>query len=305
MLDPVAERSKSVWLALIMTVISVMSVQTGASLSVPVILEYGVLSTSFQRLAWAAVVLCLFVRPPMHRYTRAQWRAALLLGAGMTVMTVSFFVALQTVPQHLVVAVEFCGPLLVAVWGVRRLSALAWPVLATVGIGLLLLGNAEHSGPLDLFGFGFALLAGTGWATYILMMKRVGAVFKGLEGLTTSLTVAAVLTLPFGLIEAGGSFPPMQLAYTAGLALLVPLFPYILEINALRRLPASVFGILMSLEPAAGALTGWIILGQDMSLLQMLGMSLVIVASLGVVRQQSRLDRALQPPARAASIPRR
>ncbi|MDN5844217.1 MAG: EamA family transporter [Alcaligenaceae bacterium] len=289
---PVITHSRSTWLALLMTVISVTSVQLGASLSVPVILEYGVLSTSFQRLAWAAVVLCLFVRPPMHRYTRAQWRAALMLGAGMTVMTVSFFVALQTVPQHLVVAVEFCGPLLVAVWGVRRLTALIWPVLAAVGIGLLLLGNSEHSGAVDLFGFCFALLAGTGWATYIVMMKRVGTAFKGLEGLTTSLTVAAVLTLPLGLIESGGTFPPMQLAYTAGLALLVPLFPYILEINALRRLPASVFGILMSLEPAAGALTGWIVLDQFMSSMQMLGMTLVIAASLGVVGQQSRSSGA-------------
>lgn len=275
-----------------MTVTSVISVQTGASLSVPVILEFGVLSTSFQRLAWAAVVLCLFVRPPMHRYTFAQWRAALILGAGMTVMTVSFFVALQTVPQHLVVSVEFCGPLLLAVWGVRRISALAWPVLAAVGIVLLLLGDSGHAGPVDLFGFGFALLAASGWATYIVMMKRVGTVFEGLEGLTTSLTVAAVLTLPLGLIEAGGTFPPVQLAYTAGLALLVPLFPYILEINALRRLPSSVFGILMSLEPAAGALTGWIVLGQSMTLMQMLGMTLVIVASLGVVRQQSRSTTA-------------
>lgn len=279
---------RSVWLALLMTLVSITSVQTGVSLSVPVIHEYGVLSTSSLRLCWAALVLVLIVRPPMHRYTRAQWHAALILGVGMSVMTLSFFIAIQTLPQHLTVAIEFCGPLMVAAWGARRVWALAWPLLAAVGIGLLLSGDMGPDGQIDLVGIGFALLAAVGWGTYIVMMKRVGTAFRGLEGLTTSLVVASVVTLPFALIETGGVLPPLQLGYTAGLALLVPLAPYILEINALRRLPASVFGILMSLEPAAGALAGWIILGQGMSFAQMVGVGLVICASLGVILQQGR-----------------
>ncbi|MBV6273431.1 EamA family transporter [Alcaligenaceae bacterium CGII-47] len=271
-----------------MTLVAIMSVQTGVSLSLPVIQEFGVLSTSSLRLCWAALVLALFVRPPIHRYSRDQYRAALLLGAGMAVMTMAFFVALQTLPQYLTVAIEFCGPLMVAAWGARRVWALAWPLLAAAGIGLLLSGNIAQTGSISLYGIAFALLAATGWATYIVMMKRVGTAFRGLEGLATSLIVAALLTLPLGLIETGGRIPPLQLGYTAGLALLVPLAPYILEINALRRLPASAFGILMSLEPAAGALTGWLILSQRMTFLQVLGIGLVVLASLGVIHQQSR-----------------
>lgn len=286
-LSPTAQR-RSVWLALLMTLVSICSVQTGVSLSLPVIQEFGVLSTSSLRLCWAALVLAVFVRPPIHRYTRAQCRAALILGAGMAVMTVSFFVALQTLPQYLAVAIEFSGPLMVAAWGARRIWALAWPLLAAVGIGLLLSGDIGDGGKIDLFGIAFALLAAVGWGTYIVMMKRVGTAFRGLEGLATSLIAASLLTLPLGLIETGGEIPPLQLGYTAGLALLVPLFPYILEINALRRLPASAFGILMSLEPAAGALTGWLILSQSMTLAQMLGVGLVVLASLGVILQQGR-----------------
>lgn len=279
---------RSVWLALIMTLVSITVVQTGVSLSVPVIHEYGVLSTSNLRLCWASLVLALIVRPPLHRYTRTQWRAALILGVAMSAMTLGFFIAVQTLPQHLTVAIEFCGPLMVAAWGARRVWALVWPLLAAIGIGLLLSGDMGQDGKIDLIGIAFALVAAAGWGTYIVMMKRVGTAFRGLEGLTTSLIVAVVLTFPLALIETGGVFPPLQLGYTAGLAILIPLAPYVLEMGALRRLPASVFGILMSLEPAAGALAGWIILGQGMSFAQMVGVGLVICASLGVILQQGR-----------------
>lgn len=286
-LSPTAQR-RSVWLALLMTLVSIAVVQTGVSLSVPVIHEYGVLSTSNLRLCWASLVLVLIVRPPMHRYTWTQWRAAFILGAAMSTMTFGFFIAVQTLPQHLTVAIEFCGPLMVAAWGARQAWwALIWPLLAAVGIGLLLSGDMAQGGKIDLFGITFALVAAIGWGMYIIMMKRVGTVFKGLEGLTTSLVVAVVLTFPLALIETGGVFPPLQLGYTAGLAILIPLAPYVLEMGALRRLPASVFGILMSLEPAAGALAGWIILSQSMSFAQVVGVSLVICASLGVILQQS------------------
>lgn len=286
-LSSTAQR-RSVWLALIMTIVSITVVQTGVSLSVPVIHEYGVLSTSNLRLCWASLVLALIVRPPLHRYTRTQWRAALILGVAMSAMTFGFFIAVQTLPQYLTVAIEFCGPLMVAAWGARRVWALAWPLLAAIGIGLLLSGDVGQDGKIDLFGIAFALVAAVGWGTYIVMMKRVGKAFRGLEGLTTSLIVAVVLTFPLALIETGGVFPPLQLGYTAGLAILIPLAPYVLEMGALRRLPASVFGILMSMEPAAGALAGWIILSQGMSFAQMVGVGLVICASLGVILQQGR-----------------
>ena len=268
-----------------MAVAAMVSVQTGVSLAVPVIHDHGALSTSCLRLCWAALALLLFVRPPLRRYDAAQWRAALILGGGMAVMSLSFFLAIERLPQHLTVALEFCGPLAVAALGARGWRALAWPLLAAAGIGLLVSGDARMAGGVDPAGIAFALLAAAGWGVYIVMMKRIGPAFPGLQGLAVSLMVAALLSLPFAAAEAGTlRFPWEQLACTAGLAVLVPLVPYILEINALRRMPAAIFGVLMSLEPAVGATTGWVFLGQGMSAAQMLGTGLVVAASAGVVR---------------------
>lgn len=272
-------------LAVCLAVAAMVSVQTGVSLAVPVIHDYGALGTSSLRLCWAALALLLFVRPPVHRYGLAEWRAALILGAGMAVMSLAFFLAIERLPQHLTVALEFCGPLAVAALGARGWRALAWPLLAAVGIGLLVAGDAHASGGVDPVGIAFALLAAAGWGVYIVMMKKVGHAFPGLQGLAVSLAVAALLSLPFAAVEAGTMlFPWRQLVYTAGLAVLVPLVPYILEIIALRRMPAATFGVLMSLEPAIGAMAGWILLSQGMSPGQMLGTGLVVAASIGVVR---------------------
>ena len=268
-----------------MAVAAMISVQTGVSLAVPVIRDYGALSTSSLRLFWAVLVLLLVVRPPMHRYGMAQWRAALMLGAGMAVMSLAFFLAIQRLPQHLAVALEFCGPLAVAALGARGWRAFVWPSLAAAGIVLLLAGDAGASGGVDPIGIGFALLAAAGWGVYIVMMKKVGNAFPGLEGLTASLMVAALLSLPLAVAETGTALLPVpQILFAAGLAVLVPLVPYVLELRALRRIPAAMFGVLMSLEPAIGATAGWVLLGQGMSPGQMLGTGLVVAASIGVVR---------------------
>ncbi len=272
-------------LAVFLAILAIVSVQIGVSLAVPVIHDYGPISTSSLRICWAALALCLFARPPLHRYGLAQWRAALMLGAGMAVMSVAFFLAVERLPQHLAVALEFCGPLTVAALGVRGRRALAWPLLAAVGIVLLVWGDAHAATGADPMGMAFALLAAMGWAVYIIMMKQVGHAFPGLQGLAASLLAAAVLSLPFAVVEVGPSlFPWQQFALAAGLAILVPLVPYVLEIHALRRLPAATFGVLMSLEPAIGAVSGWGILGQGMGVRQILGICLVVAASIGVVR---------------------
>ena len=130
-----------------------------------------------------------------------------------------------------------------------------------------------------LLAFGAAL----GWGSYIVLMKKTGAIFAGLEGLSVSLIAAAVVATPFGLVECGGQVPFAQLGVTAGLALLVPLLPYALEMIALRHMRASSFGILMSVEPAIGALAGFVVLHQPMGILQIAGMLLVVAASVGAV----------------------
>jgi len=267
--------------AALLCVLSMSSVQFGAALSAPTMAEYGSLSTTWLRLCWAAVVLALLVRPRFFTYSRSHWLAAGALGAAMAGMTLCFFAALQRIPLGLAVAIDFLGPLAVATFAVRRARALLWPVLAIAGVLLLSRDRAGWIGePLGvLLAFGAAL----GWGSYIVLMKKTGTLFAGLEGLSVSLIAAALVATPFGFAQSGIHIAAGQIAATAGLALLVPLLPYALEMVALRHMPAASFGILMSVEPAIGALAGFVVLHQPMGVLQIAGTLLVVAASVGAV----------------------
>lgn len=267
--------------AALLCVLSMSSVQFGAALSAPTMNAFGSFSTTWLRLSWAAVVLALIVRPKVQTYSRAHWFAAGALGVAMAGMTLCFFLAIQRIPLGLAVAIDFLGPLTVATIGVRRLRALIWPLLAVVGVLLLSRDRAGWVG--DPLGVLLAFGAATGWGLYIVLMKKAGKIFTGLEGLSVSLVAAAIAATPLGLWQGGGHVPLEQLAATAGLALLVPLLPYALEMVALRHLPASSFGILMSVEPAIGALAGFVVLHQPMTAMQLAGTLLVVGASVGVV----------------------
>jgi inner membrane transporter RhtA len=267
--------------AALLCLLSMSSVQFGAALSAPTMAAYGSLSTTWLRLCWAAVVLALLVRPRFFTYSRSHWLAAGALGAAMAGMTLCFFAALQRIPLGLAVAIDFLGPLSVATFAVRRARALLWPVLAIVGVLLLSRDRAGWIGePLGvLLAFGAAL----GWGSYIVLMKQTGTVFVGLEGLSVSLLAAALVATPFGLAQSGIHIAAGQIAATSGLAVLVPLLPYALEMVALRHMPAASFGILMSAEPAIGALAGFAVLHQPMGVLQIAGTLLVVAASVGAV----------------------
>lgn len=259
---------------------SMSSVQFGAAFSATAIADYGPFATTFLRLVMAASVLALIVRPPMRSYSREQWKSALALGTTMAAMTLCFFAAIGRIPLGLAVAIEFLGPLAVATWGLGGGWRLIWPLAAFLGVMLL-----SHDGDGwvgDPVGILFACGSGIGWGTYIVLMKKAGRVFPGLEGLAMSLIVAAVVAAPFGLVRAHEAMSPEGLGMMLGLALLVPLIPYTLEMIALRRMPVAAFGILMSLEPALGALAGFLVLSQPMTPLQMLGTGLVVAASAGV-----------------------
>lgn len=194
-------------------------------------------------------------------------------------MTATFFVAITRVPLGLVVAIEFLGPLSVATFGFARSWRRVWLALAFAGVPLLVRDREGWS--VDTVGVGFALAAGVGWGAYILLTKRIGRAFKGLDGLTISLAAAALISTPLGLFETNLSFPGGLAAHTAGLAILTPLLPYALEMMALRRLPSATFGILMSAEPGIGALAGYLILHESLSRQQIAGVALVIGASAG------------------------
>jgi inner membrane transporter RhtA len=268
-------------MAALLGLASMSCVQFGAALSAPTMDAFGAFSTTWLRLAWAAAILALVVRPKLRSYSREHWTAAGVLGVAMAGMTLCFFSALQRIPLGLAVAIDFLGPLTVATLGVRRWRALLWPLLAVAGVLLLARDRAGWIG--DPFGMLLAAGAACGWGTYIVLMKKTGALFKGLEGLSVSIIAAALVATPFGLSDHGLHIAPLQLAATAGLAVLVPLLPYALEMIALRHMPASSFGILMSLEPAIGALAGFVVLHQPMSALQLAGTLFVVSASVGVI----------------------
>ncbi|WP_064681480.1 EamA family transporter [Rhizobium bangladeshense] len=263
----------------LMCLLSMSSIQFGAALSSSAITTYGPAGASWLRLAFAAIILAVVVRPRIVSYNRAQWTSALVLGATTALMTMSFFAAIERIPLGLAVAVDFLGPLSVATIGYGLSRRLVWPLIAALGV--LALAHDGEGWVGDIEGILFALGAGTGWAVYIVLTKKIGASFKGLEGLSLSLMVAALVATPFGFAGAVSALDGYGLIEMAGLAILVPLLPYTLELIALRRMPTTSFGILMSLEPAIAALAGFVILAQPMTLLQMAGTALVVAASAG------------------------
>jgi len=263
----------------LLCLISICCAQFGSALTAPLIADYGVAGASLLRLAVAAIMLVLVTRPPIFSYSRSQWLGAILLGITTAGMTLCFFAAIRLLPLGLAVAIDFLGPLSVAVIGYGIGWRLVWPLIAGAGVLFLSFDGEQWVG--NLTGVLFSVGSGVCWAIYIVLTKKVGAAFKGLEGLAMSMLVAALVSLPFGIADAAPALSSSALAYVLGLAVLTPLLPYALEMVALRRMPASSFGILMSLEPAIAAVAGFLILSQPMTTLQMAGTALVVLASLG------------------------
>jgi inner membrane transporter RhtA len=274
---PVASRAPGIALA----VAAMTTVQLGAALSDPLFDRIGASGIVALRLALAALMLWPFARPRLRGRSRADLGAAVALGACTGLVTLAFFEAIARIPLGVAVTIEFLGPLAVALAGSRHARDVAWVLLAAAGVALLTLGDGAGE-PLDPTGVAFAALAAACWAGYILLTKRVGARWSGLEGLSVSLLVAAAVTLPAGLAGAGAELvAPDVLLAGVGLALLIPLLPYVLELIALRRLPTALFGVIMSLEPAIAAVLGFLILGQRLAAAGVVAIAMVSVASAG------------------------
>ncbi|WEZ84972.1 EamA family transporter [Rhizobium sp. 32-5/1] len=262
----------------LLCLLSMSSVQFGSAFSASAIASYGAFGTTWMRLIWAAVLLAIIVRPPIFSYSRAQWQTAALLGASMAGMTLCFFAAIERIPLGLAVAIDFLGPLAVATFAFGLGWRLVWPLIA--GAGVLMLAHDGTGWIGDKAGILFAFGAATGWALYIILMKKAGNAFVGLQGLSMSLIIAAIVATPFGLVDSDRMTVDGAISIF-GLAILVPLLPYALEMIALRRMTMSSFGILMSLEPAMGALAGFLVLAQPMTVAQIAGTVLVVAASAG------------------------
>ncbi|MEU3506557.1 EamA family transporter [Streptomyces longwoodensis] len=260
------------------------SVQFGGALAVTLMPRAGALGVVALRLLVAAVVLLLVCRPKVRGHSRADWGTVVVFGLAMAAMNGLFYQAVDRIPLGPAVTLEVLGPLTLSVLASRRAVNLVWAGLALAGVFLLGGGGFDD---LDPAGVAFALGAGAMWAAYIVFSARTGRRFPQADGLALAMAVGAVVFLPLGLAESGTKLlDPVTLGLGAAVAMLSSVMPYTLELLALRRLPASTFAILMSLEPALAATAGFLVLGQSLSLPQTLAIGLVIAASMGAVRTQ-------------------
>lgn len=279
---------------------SCLSLPFGAAVAAqlfPVLGPWGVTSL---RVAIAALVLYVAVRPRPRRWNRQQWTAAVLFGVSLAAMNGCFYAAIERIPLGPAVAIEFLGPLVLAAVLTRRMADAVWVGVALAGIALLGIDGMIGSEPLDPVGLAFILVAAAFWIMYIRMSARVGRLIPGHSGLSVGLLIAAVLLLPVGVPAAITVVAAPDLLLLAVItAVLSSVIPYTFELAALRRLPQRVFGVLLSLEPAFATLAGWLILGQDATVLRMLAVALVIAASVGTtlgVRREKRDEGPFTAP---------
>jgi inner membrane transporter RhtA len=260
----------------------VTSIQFGAALAATLFDDLGPAGVSVLRLGFAAAMLVALFRPHVRGRGRDALRLAALFGLALGAMNLAFYEALDRIPLGVAVTIEFAGPLGVAVATSRRRLDLVWAGLAAVGIVVL---SDPFGGGLDTVGLILALTAAACWGAYILIAQRASRVYDGSEGLALAMVVAALVPLVPGIAQGGADLlHPAFLALGAGVALLSSVIPYSLETEALRRLPANVFGVLMSLEPAVAALAGLVVLGQSLGARDLVAMAFVVAASIGVSR---------------------
>lgn len=272
---------------------SIFSVQAGSALAKQLFDVLSPTAMVWLRLMTSAVVLLAVVRPRLRGRTREDWLTALAFGFCLMAMNFSIYQSFARIPLGIAVTIEFLGPLSIAVLGSRKLTDLIWVALA--GTGVFLLGYSSTS--LNLPGVLFALAAAFLWACYILLSARTGRRWSGLSGLSVASVVGAVVLAGPAIASAGSALlQPHILALGLAIGVLSSVLPYSLELIALRSIPPRVFGILMSLEPAAAALAGFLLLRESLTGVELLAMACVIVASGGATRSSKKPPR-IEPAA--------
>lgn len=273
------DRIPAPWLV----VAGVTSVQLGAAIAKSLFDELTPTGLVMLRLVFGALILGLLFRPRVRDRSSRELQLALAFGLTLVTMNFCFYQAIDRIPLGIAVTLEFVGPLGIALLGSRRASDLLWVLLAAAGILLLAPGIGDNG--LDPVGVAFALGAGVLWAAYITLSIHVGRAYSGPTGLVLAMAVGAVVALPFGIASAGSALlEPELLAAGLAVAVLSAALPWSLELEALRRMPAHVFGVLMSLEPAIGALVGFLVLDERIGTRAVVAIALVVIASAGAAR---------------------
>lgn len=265
--------------------------ELGASIAVTLFPQVGPIGMVTLRLVFAALILLAVARPALGGHPRSAWGSAVGFGLVLAAMNVCFYLALDRIPLGPAVTLEILGPLALSVIAGRRWTSALWAGVALVGV-LLLGGVLFHSGPtaaLDPLGVVLALAAGALWIGYILLSGRTGTEFPGLNGLAIAAAIGALVTIPLAATTAGTAlFDPVILLLGLGVAALSSAVPYALEFVALRRLSAATFSILLASAPAIAAIAGLLVLGQELTTPQWLGIACVVGAGIGAVLSARR-----------------
>lgn len=280
----------------VLAVAAMCSVQLGSALSVDLTDTIGPAGTAWLRLTMGALIFVAIARPPWRAVRRRDVPSLVALGVTTGLMTIAFLSAIDRIPLGTAVAIEFLGPLTVAAVHGRDRRALVWPAMALVGVVLL---TEPWHGRVDPVGVAFAAMAAVGWAGYIVLTRRVGDRFAGISGLSITVPIAAMTAAVVGVPQAVGHLTVATLVGAFGLALLLPVLPFTLEMLALRRMTPTAFGTLMALEPAIGLVLGLVVLGQQPSVVQVLGIVLVVLA--GAAAQRNG-ERSAEPPPRVELV---
>lgn len=281
----------AVVLPIVLLVVAMLSIQSGASLAKSLFPLVGAEGTTALRLGLAALILSVLMRPWQARLSLKSCRSLLAYGLALGSMNLLFYMSLKSIPLGVAVALEFTGPLALALFSSRRLLDFVWVALAVFGLWLLL--PSQHGATrLDPQGIALALGAGACWALYIIFGQKAGAE-HGTHTVALGTLIAALMVFPIGLWQTGGEmFAAELLPVAIAVAVLSSALPYSLEMIALTRLPARIFSILMSMEPAIAALSGLLFLGERLAWNQWLAIGAIILASAGAaatIRPQAKL----------------
>lgn len=269
----------------VLVVSAIASVQFGSAIADTLFSRIGPAGAVTLRLVSATLVLLVLWRPRLSDRPARELALAATFGLVLAGMNLSFYEALHRIPLGIAVTIEFIGPLTVAVTGSRRPRDLLWVALAAAGILDLTHGGGAHGHGLDGLGIGLAALAGSLWGCYIIVNARVGRAFERGTGLALAMCVSSLVALPIGVAEGGSRLlQPHALLLGCAVGMLSSAIPYSFELEALRRIRPSVFGVLMSMEPGFAALAGAIVLGQALGVRALIGIALVVAASVGASR---------------------